>query len=54
MALHYELGGNEGSRFVHGFGSYFIYDPTFQFLTQTGFRSIAIFSTWISDRPYGL
>ncbi len=54
---HYELGGNEsGERIVlvHGFSvPYFIYDPTFDFLTRSGFRVLRydLFGRGFSDRP---
>ena len=55
---HYELGGNETSEVVvliHGFSvPYFIYDPTFEFLTQSGFRVLRydLFGRGFSDRPH--
>ncbi len=55
---HYELGGNESGEvvvLVHGFSvPYFIYDPTFQFLTQSGFRVLRydLFGRGFSDRPH--
>ncbi len=54
---HYELGGNESNEIVvlvHGFSvPYFIYDPTFDFLTQSGFRTLRydLFGRGFSDRP---
>ena len=54
---HYELGGPESSQavvLVHGFSvPYFIYDPTFSFLTQAGFRVLRydLFGRGWSDRP---
>ena len=54
---HYELGGNESGEpvvLIHGFSvPYFIYDPTFQFLTQAGFRVLRydLFGRGFSDRP---
>jgi pimeloyl-ACP methyl ester carboxylesterase len=54
---HYELGGNESSEVVvliHGFSvPYFIYDPTFKFLTELGFRVLRydLFGRGFSDRP---
>lgn len=54
---HYELGGNESGEvvvLVHGFSvPYFIYDPTFDFLTQAGFRVLRydLFGRGFSDRP---
>lgn len=55
---HYELGGNESGEvvvLVHGFSvPYFIYDPTFRFLTQAGFRVLRydLFGRGFSDRPH--
>jgi len=55
---HYELGGNESGDvvvLVHGFSvPYFIYDPTFRFLTQAGFRVLRydLFGRGFSDRPH--
>lgn len=40
---------------IHGFSvPYFIYDPTFEFLTQAGFRVLRydLFGRGYSDRPY--
>jgi pimeloyl-ACP methyl ester carboxylesterase len=40
--------------FVHGFSvPYFIFDPTFEFLTQSGFRTLRydLFGRGFSDRP---
>ena len=54
---HYELGGPESGDvvvLVPGFSvPYFIYDPTFQFLTQNGFRVLRydLFGRGFSDRP---
>lgn len=54
---HYELGGNDLGEHVvliHGFSvPYFIYDPTFDFLTQSGFRVLRydLFGRGFSDRP---
>jgi len=54
---HYELGGDEtGSPvvLVHGFsGPYFIFDTTFEFLVNTGFRVLRydLFGRGLSDRP---
>ncbi len=54
---HYEAGGNESSELVvlaHGFSvPYFIYDPTFEFLSRSGFRVIRydLFGRGYSDRP---
>jgi pimeloyl-ACP methyl ester carboxylesterase len=54
---HYELGGPEDGApvvLVHGFSTpYFIFDPTFNFLTQSGFRVLRydlVGRGW-SDRP---
>ena len=55
---HYELGGNESSEvvvLVHGFSvPYFIYDPTFEFLTQSGLHILRydLFGRGYSDRPH--
>lgn len=55
---HYELGGNESDEIVvlvHGFSvPYFIYDPTFKFLTQSGFHVLRydLFGRGFSDRPH--
>jgi len=55
---HYELGGNETGAvvvLVHGFSiPYFIYDPTFNFLTQSGFHVLRydLFGRGFSDRPF--
>jgi pimeloyl-ACP methyl ester carboxylesterase len=54
---HYELGGAESGEVVvliHGFSvPYFIYDPTFKFLTDSGFRVLRydLFGRGFSDRP---
>lgn len=54
---HYELDGNESGEtivLVHGFSvPYFIYDPTFDFLTQAGFHVLRydLFGRGFSDRP---
>ena len=54
---HYELGGDEAGKVVvliHGFSvPYFIYDPTFKFLTESGFRVLRydLFGRGFSDRP---
>jgi len=54
---HYELGGNEAGEIIvliHGFSvPYFIYDPTFEFLTRAGFRVLRydLFGRGFSDRP---
>ena len=55
---HYELGGNEAGDvivLVHGFSvPYFIFDPTFKFLTESGFRVLRydLFGRGLSDRPH--
>ena len=54
---HYELGGNptgEVTVLVHGFSvPYFIYDPTFKFLSEAGFYVLRydLFGRGFSDRP---
>jgi pimeloyl-ACP methyl ester carboxylesterase len=54
---HYELGGDENSKpviLIHGFSvPYFIYDPTFEFLTHSGFLVLRydLFGRGFSDRP---
>jgi len=54
---HYEIGGNETGDpvvLVHGFSvPYFIYDPTFKFLTDAGFRVLRydLYGRGFSDRP---
>lgn len=54
---HYELGNAEATDtvvLVHGFSvPYFIFDPTFEFLTQSGFRVLRydLFGRGFSDRP---
>jgi pimeloyl-ACP methyl ester carboxylesterase len=54
---HYELSNitrDQTVVLVHGFSTpYFIYDPTFHFLTQTGFRVLRydLFGRGFSDRP---
>lgn len=54
---HYELGGPENGQpvvLVHGFSvPYFIWDPTFKFLTTSGFRVLRydLFGRGFSDRP---
>jgi pimeloyl-ACP methyl ester carboxylesterase len=54
---HYELSNPEADQtvvLVHGFSvPYFIYDPTFEFLTQSGFRVLRydLFGRGFSDRP---
>ena len=54
---HYELGGSDSSKavvLVHGFSvPYFIFDPTFDFLADSGFRVLRydLFGRGFSDRP---
>lgn len=54
---HYELGGDEKGQpvvLVHGFSvPYFIFDPTFDFLAQQGFRVLRydLIGRGFSDRP---
>jgi pimeloyl-ACP methyl ester carboxylesterase len=54
---HYELGGPQDEQpvvLVHGFSvPYFIWDPTFAFLTESGFRVLRydLFGRGLSDRP---
>ena len=54
---HFELDGNESGDVVvliHGFSvPYFIYDPTFKYLTQTNFRVLRydLLGRGFSDRP---
>ena len=54
---HYELGGPENGQpvaFVHGFSvPYFIWEPTFNFLKESGFRVLRydLFGRGFSDRP---
>jgi pimeloyl-ACP methyl ester carboxylesterase len=54
---HYELSNPEAEETVvlaHGFSvPYFIYDPTFEFLTHAGFRVVRydLFGRGFSDRP---
>ena len=56
---HYELSGPDRGQpiaLVHGFSvPYFIFDPTFNFLTSTGFRVLRydLFGRGLSDRPRG-
>lgn len=56
---HYELSGNTNGQpvvLVHGFSvPYFIWDPTFEFLTSSGFRVLRydLFGRGYSDRPQG-
>ncbi len=55
---HYELGGPQDGRpvaLVHGFSvPYFIWDPTFRFLADSGFRVLRydLFGRGFSDRPH--
>ena len=55
---HYELNNNTRENtivLVHGFSvPYFIFDPTFHFLSQHGFRVLRydLFGRGFSDRPY--
>jgi pimeloyl-ACP methyl ester carboxylesterase len=55
---HYELSNitrDQTVVLVHGFSApYFIYDPTFHFLTQNGFRVLRydLFGRGFSDRPH--
>jgi len=54
---HYELGGDENGKpvvLVHGFSvPYFIWDPTYEYLTESGFRVLRydLFGRGFSDRP---
>ena len=54
---HYELGGDKHGMpvvLVHGFSvPYFIWDPTFKFLTKSGFHVLRfdLFGRGFSDRP---
>jgi pimeloyl-ACP methyl ester carboxylesterase len=54
---HYELSNAELEEtvvLIHGFSvPYFIYDPTFEFLTHSGFRTVRydLFGRGFSDRP---
>lgn len=54
---HYQLGGPENGKrvvLVHGFSvPYFIYDPTFEFLTRSGFRVLRydLIGRGFSDKP---
>ena len=54
---HYELAGDENGKpviLIHGFSvPYFIYDPTFEFLTNSGFLALRynLFGRGFSDRP---
>ncbi|HET9905022.1 MAG TPA: alpha/beta hydrolase [Anaerolineales bacterium] len=55
---HYEMGGPETGKsviLIHGFSvPYFIYDPTFEFLKQSGFAVLRydLFGRGFSDRPH--
>ena len=55
---HYQLAGPEGAPLavlVHGFSvPYFIWDPTFDFLVQSGYRVLRfdLFGRGYSDRPH--
>jgi len=55
---HYELSNPKAEETVvlaHGFSvPYFIFDPTFEFLTQMGFRALRydLFGRGFSDRPH--
>ena len=55
---HYEMGGSESGEpiiLIHGFSvPYFIYDPTFEFLTHSGFHVLRydLFGRGFSDRPH--
>lgn len=54
---HYELSNPDGEQtvvLVHGFSvPYFIFDPTFDFITQSGFHTLRydLFGRGFSDRP---
>jgi len=54
---HYQLGGPENGKtivLVHGFSvPYFVWDPTYEFLTASGFRVLRydLFGRGFSDRP---
>lgn len=54
---HYEVGNENDAEIVvlvHGFSvPYYIYDPTFEFLTKSGFRTLRydLFGRGFSDRP---
>lgn len=56
-SAHYQLGGHENGDavvLVHGFSvPFFIYDPTFEFLSKQGFRVLRydLFGRGFSDRP---
>lgn len=55
--VHYEVSNPDSEQIVvcvHGFSvPYFIFDPTFEFLTQSGFRTLRydLFGRGLSDRP---
>jgi len=55
--VHYEFSNPDNEQsvvFVHGFSvPYFIFDPTFDFLTRSGFRALRydLFGRGLSDRP---
>jgi len=55
--VHYEISNPDKEQtviLVHGFSvPYFIFDPTFEFLTQSGFRTLRydLFGRGLSDRP---
>lgn len=55
---HYEEGGDPGGMpivLVHGFSvPYFIFDPTFEFLSKQGFRVLRydLYGRGLSDRPH--
>lgn len=57
-ATHYELSNPDSEQtvvLVHGFSvPYFIFDPTFDFLTQNGYRTLRydLFGRGFSDRPH--
>lgn len=54
---HYEIDGNESAELtvlIHGFSvPYFIFDPTFEFLTRSGYHVLRydLFGRGYSDRP---
>lgn len=56
--VHYQIGGPEGAPvvvLVHGFSvPYFIWDPTYEFLINAGFRTLRfdLFGRGYSDRPF--
>ena len=56
--IHYELSGPDSGQpivLVHGFSvPYFIFDPTFNFLTKAGWRVLRydLFGRGFSDRPH--